>query len=108
MTKGDSASIALTFITTINYVWTRKDLSWRAVCSSHGRLGGPVIRFAFDSIRVREADGPAPQGPGTWRLSPVQEAILWRSSLGDRQFLEQVFEVVLDEHWQAKVIWTTS
>jgi len=69
-----------------------------------------VITFAFETIGVHrlEARAAVKNGRGNGalkKLGAVQEGILRKSFLRNGEYLDQVLWSILDEDWQAKVIW---
>jgi ribosomal-protein-alanine N-acetyltransferase len=69
-----------------------------------------VITFAFETIGVHRLEARAAvkngRGNGALRkIGAVQEGILRKSFLRNGEYLDQVLWSILDEDWQAKVIW---
>ena len=69
-----------------------------------------MITFAFETIGVHrlEARAAVKNGRGNGalkKLGAVQEGILRKSFLRNGEYLDQVLWSILDEDWQAKVIW---
>jgi len=69
-----------------------------------------VIEFPFDTIRTHRLEARAAikngRGNGALRkLGAVQEGVLRKSFLRNGEYLDQALWTILDEDWQAKVIW---
>ena len=68
-----------------------------------------MITFAFETIRVGrlKARAAAKNGRGNERLrklSAVPQSVLGKS-FPNSEYLDQIFSTILDDWWQAKVIW---
>jgi RimJ/RimL family protein N-acetyltransferase len=68
-----------------------------------------VITFAFETIGVGRLDARAAAKNGRGddrlrRLSAVPRRILGKS-FPNSEYLDQIFSTILDDWWQAKVIW---
>lgn len=69
-----------------------------------------VVTFAFETLGVHRLEARAAvkngRGNGALRkIGAVQEGILRKAFLRNGQYLDQVLWTILDEDWQAKVIW---
>ena len=69
-----------------------------------------VVNFAFETIGVHRLEARAAvkngRGNGALRkLGAVQEGVLRKSFLRNGEYLDQMLWTILDEDWQAKVIW---
>jgi N-acetyltransferase len=69
-----------------------------------------MLHFAFDTIGVHRLEARAAikngRGNGALRkVGAVQEGVLRRAFLRNGEYLDQALWTILDEDWQAKVIW---
>jgi len=69
-----------------------------------------MLQFAFDTIGVHRLEARAAikngRGNGALRkLGAVQEGVLRKAFLRNGEYLDQALWTIIDEDWQAKVIW---
>ena len=69
-----------------------------------------MITFAFETIGARWLEARAAiknerRADGLRTLGVVPEGMFRKSYLPNRGYLDQLLWTILDDHWQAKVIW---